>query len=280
MVFHLHLAKLQPMFRVLVFLHIRCRPAPLDNFSHMEAQQWVLDQNPTAGDQLVIVGHSYGGNRAVLFASQLKRLKLTLQISGLATIDPINWNSCNIKNIDLRCLAGRPTPCDQSSDIRAKANPVSSIPLSFTQTQGIDDGAFVSQCLRGYHFKNLPFDRLNYGHTTIDDSGEVFAGVDQKVVGLVGLADTPPLSISQLTVKKLKATSVVITWTTNLRAISFLQYGTTEAYMGTALATENVRLHTLTLSGLAPSTTYHYRVLSVAPGRQVASTLDATFITH
>lgn len=74
--------------------------------------------------------------------------------------------------------------------------------------------------------------------------------------------------------------SATVSWTTNVPAATRVQFGTTASYCcSTATDTAKVLSHSVTLTGLAPSTVYHYRVVSAdAFGNQVVSA-DQTFTT-
>jgi hypothetical protein len=75
------------------------------------------------------------------------------------------------------------------------------------------------------------------------------------------------------------AISAVITWTTSMPADGRVDYGTTSSYGGQAVGTDpNTTSHAVTLNGLSPETTYHYRCVSTnAYG--TAQTTDLTFAT-
>ena len=83
------------------------------------------------------------------------------------------------------------------------------------------------------------------------------------------------------TSQSVTANSVEITWILSESATGQVEYGTTNAY-GTLSSPENsftYSTHIQTLSGLTPSTTYHYRVKSTnQAGTQVVSG-DKTFTT-
>jgi hypothetical protein len=75
-------------------------------------------------------------------------------------------------------------------------------------------------------------------------------------------------------------TSATITWTTDEIANSQIAYGTTLPYSATTtLDTAGVMSHSETLSGLSPSTTYHYEVLSTDASSSSNMSPDATFTT-
>ena len=90
----------------------------------------------------------------------------------------------------------------------------------------------------------------------------------------------PPLEITQVAAGS-GSTSAVISWRTNNAADSGVEYGTPTPppYPSSVLNPALVTNHTVTLSGLTPSTPYHYRVTSVDQATQSASSADATFTT-
>src|SRR6266481_1535047 len=92
----------------------------------------------------------------------------------------------------------------------------------------------------------------------------------------------PPttLVISSLTATNPTDSGVVVTWTTNVATSSQVNYGATAAY-GTqsALNSSLVTSHSATLSGLSPSTLYHYQAVSVDGSNNQVSSADFTFTT-
>jgi len=87
----------------------------------------------------------------------------------------------------------------------------------------------------------------------------------------------PPV-ISQVQAGSITTSGATIGWTTDTPSSSQVEYGTTTAYgSSTTLDSALVTSHAQTLSGLAASTLYHFRVRSTdAFGNQSLST-DATF---
>src|SRR5262249_9389248 len=76
------------------------------------------------------------------------------------------------------------------------------------------------------------------------------------------------------------ASGATITWTTNEASDSQLDFGTTSSYgSSTSLNTALVTSHSAVLSGLAASTTYHYRVKSRDAAGNLAMSSDSTFAT-
>jgi phosphodiesterase/alkaline phosphatase D-like protein len=71
-----------------------------------------------------------------------------------------------------------------------------------------------------------------------------------------------------------------IGWTTNERATSQVEYGTTTAYGQTTTLNTNLTFnHPTRLSGLTPNTTYHYRVRSKDAAGNLTTSADYTFKT-
>lgn len=96
----------------------------------------------------------------------------------------------------------------------------------------------------------------------------------------VTVANTSPLVINNVAVSGVTAATATVSWTTNLSATSQVEYGTTSAYSSsTALDHSLVTAHSQTLSGLQPSTTYHFRVASTDSSGNVARSPDGTFTT-
>ena len=94
------------------------------------------------------------------------------------------------------------------------------------------------------------------------------------------LADTMPPVISAIASGSITSSGATITWTTDEAATSLVEYGTTTAY-GTSSALDSTlaTIHTRALSGLAPATTYHYRIKSADAAGNLATSGDNTFTT-
>jgi peroxiredoxin len=73
----------------------------------------------------------------------------------------------------------------------------------------------------------------------------------------------------------------IVTWTTNEPATSQIKYGKTEAYgLLTPLDEKRTTSHSVTLTGLDPNTTYHFRVVSKdAGGNEATLAENQTFQT-
>ena len=120
---------------------------------------------------------------------------------------------------------------------------------------------------RSYHFCKINIvnnDELQF--QAIDDGGAI---IDQFTV-----KRTPATAISDLQAGNITSGSATITWTTNLSSSSTVEYGLHTGYGSTATGAGGVTGHSVSLTGLAPGATYHYRAIS----NGVASA-DNTFTT-
>jgi hypothetical protein len=88
-----------------------------------------------------------------------------------------------------------------------------------------------------------------------------------------------PLVISSAAASTVTATSATITWTTSAAASSRVDYGGTAASDRVAVDGTLVTAHRLLLTGLIPSTTYHYRITSQNGAGASVSTDDLAFAT-
>ena len=93
--------------------------------------------------------------------------------------------------------------------------------------------------------------------------------------------DTKPPQVGVITVPKatLTNTSMVVTWTTSEPSITAIEYGLTTAYGQTAVAEGYRTEHRQLISGLAPDTTYHFRVKMIDAAGNVAYSRDRTRVT-
>jgi len=92
--------------------------------------------------------------------------------------------------------------------------------------------------------------------------------------------DTTPPTISNVAAVNVGSSAATIMWTTDERSDSQVEYGTTSAYgNSTLLDVSLVTSHSVTLTGLSPSTLYHYRVRSRDAAGNLAVSGDFTFTT-
>ncbi len=120
--------------------------------------------------------------------------------------------------------------------------------------------------------QNLALDATNTGQYPLNNIG-VSADADVLTAISLGSSNAFTYSVtSDLTDRAMPTiftgpqeliptgTSVTISWTTDERSTSLVEYGLTSGYGSSMADTALVTSHLVTLSGLQPNTTYHYRV--------------------
>ncbi|MDM7995935.1 MAG: fibronectin type III domain-containing protein [Acidobacteriota bacterium] len=101
-----------------------------------------------------------------------------------------------------------------------------------------------------------------------------------EVSATVAASDNQAPTITGVSASGITATGATISWTSNEAADSQVEYGTTLSYgTSTTLNSSLVTSHSQSLSGLAASTTYHYRVKSRDAAGNLATSGDYTFTT-
>jgi peroxiredoxin len=89
------------------------------------------------------------------------------------------------------------------------------------------------------------------------------------------------LLISGVTTSNPTDVSITINWKTDKPATSQVEYGTTGAYGSTTpLDQKQTNSHSITITGLKPTTTYHFRVKSKDASGSEATSQDQTFTTR
>jgi uncharacterized protein YjiK len=121
----------------------------------------------------------------------------------------------------------------------------------------------ISNTARSSDWQNASYasglDTLNtYG--SVEPQGDITAPVISSIVATPG------------------TTTASVTWSTNEAASSSVSYGLTTSY-GTVASSSATSTHSVSLSGLSPSTQYHYRVLAMDPTGNISTSTDATFTT-
>jgi type VI protein secretion system component Hcp len=92
--------------------------------------------------------------------------------------------------------------------------------------------------------------------------------------------DSRPPAITGITISDVTSSGATITWTTSEAADAQIEFGPTAAY-GSFTPRDATRGtgHTLTLSDLAPSTTYHFRILARDAADNLGTSDDYSFTT-
>ncbi len=89
---------------------------------------------------------------------------------------------------------------------------------------------------------------------------------------------TKPVILTKAVENILGSTATVV-WTTNENTTGTVEYGLTDAYGLSASSIESIKEHSVNLSGLISSTTYHYRLLVSDLSSNQTISADGTFTT-
>jgi glucose/arabinose dehydrogenase len=149
------------------------------------------------------------------------------------------------------------------------------------------DGVLVFSCTA-----NAPVDTsgagLEIGDNGMGDGGDYQTAIDDvrifsRELSPQEIADihnaTAPV-LSNIGATNVTQTSATVSWNTNIPSDSQVEYGSTTSYgQLTPLDNALVTNHSVTLSGLAAGTTYHFRVRSKNAVGNLAVSSDFTFIT-
>ena len=94
-------------------------------------------------------------------------------------------------------------------------------------------------------------------------------------------AGVTTLTISGIKTSNITDVSITISWVTDKPATSQMEYGTTDAYGSTTTLDQKLTTsHSITLTGLKPITTYHFKVKSEDASGNEATSQDQTFTTR
>jgi len=170
-----------------------------------------------------------------------------------------------------------------SGTVAVSANATDSVQMSSVQFQldGANLGAPVSGAGPTYQISWNTTTATSASHTltavATDSSGlsTTSASISVTVSNVV----SPP-AISAVSAYPTSSSTATITWTTTTASNSQVAYGLTSSY-GTlsTLETALVTSHSVTLSGLQASTTYHYQVQSTDSSGNLSTSADFTFTT-
>jgi Bacterial Ig domain/Lysyl oxidase len=120
---------------------------------------------------------------------------------------------------------------------------------------------------------------------TLNDTSPTIDGWDFSAIEVIPASSGPPPPgppvISNVASSGVTSTSATITWTTDIPSDSQVLYGPTLPYgQSTTLDATQVTSHSQTITGLSPSTPYHFAVQSTGgSSNQTATSTDNQFTT-
>ncbi|MEO6513404.1 MAG: galactose oxidase-like domain-containing protein [Candidatus Saccharimonadales bacterium] len=205
------------------------------------------------------------------------------------TTDKFNFAAIEI-------LSGTPpapdtTPPSAPANLNANAVSPNQVNLSWTASTDnvgvtgyrlIRDGVQVGVTTTATTFNDTTVSAsTQYAYTVraYDPSNNVSADSNLVTVNTPA-ADTTPPAITAINASAITQTNATINWNTDEPATSQVEYGLDTAYgANTTLDTNRLMAHSQSLTGLAASTTYHYRVKSTDASANSAVSADNTFTT-
>jgi hypothetical protein len=120
-----------------------------------------------------------------------------------------------------------------------------------------------------------PFTVRIYANDTVSNNLDPYPTIDTSKQ----IDNTPPV-ISLLATDNISIDSVLISWSTNENATSYIEYGPTSSYGFWFNSSTYVTSHRCTLSGLSSGTTYYYHVISSDVAGNQNTSLNETFTTN
>lgn len=134
--------------------------------------------------------------------------------------------------------------------------------------------------INSYQLNNLPDGFTYYFVTTAYDLSGNESGYSNEASKTLVVNDITPPTISGVYESNITTTTATINWATDEPSDSLVRYGTTTSYgYTTPLDSNMVNGHIITLSGLSPSTLFHYQVVSKDPSGNESVSGDYTFTT-
>jgi hypothetical protein len=143
---------------------------------------------------------------------------------------------------------------------------------------GLSDTVLVDQKINGGQWVSLgTYNFANSGVENISLSDNANGWVVADAVRFVSISVLP--EITDVTASNITSTSALITWTTDQAADSLVEYGTTSGnYLNSEYDSAMLTSHSISLTGLIPSTTYYYIVTS-SNANGTATSIEYTFST-
>ena len=203
-----------------------------------------------------------GGNAGIVFSGIQSATDPDLCATGGVGV---TWNAPSSWNDD--CTAG----CDRGFHVLrdgsaitsgGRAGPLTASATSCTDTSGTV-GISYAYAVEAFNHEA----ETSTGNTSI-------SAADRADDGLVPVLTAGPSASSAV------SSSFTVTWTTDEPSDSRLEYGLTAGYGSTAFDATPVTAHSLTVTGLSPTTEYHFRAGSTDPcGNGPTWSADGTVTT-
>lgn len=157
-------------------------------------------------------------------------------------------------------------------------NATSTVNYGTTASYGTSSSSAVSTTNHSIVLSGLSGSTTYHFQVASGDTAYNYATSTDYTFTTTEAPDTTPPVISSIA-SSTTETTATITWTTNESATSTVNFGATLGY-GTASSSSSLTTsHSITLSSLTPSTTYHFQVSSGDASYNYATSTDLTFTT-
>ncbi len=213
----------------------------------------------------------------------------------VATISPNSFNLASQVNLDISIANHTPDTMLWVRVMRPSTNyTVNGISVGGWSDTTTDSGATLTggsisgssnldfQLAVATELSNSPSEAWDVQVSTDANGTGAIACTGNRSTSVQGsLQDSGNIVISNIQVSQISTSSAVISWDTDNVTSSVVHYGTTTSYgKNTAVSTSLVLAHQLTLTGLAPNSTYHFQVGGKDQNGNVAASADSTFLTQ
>lgn len=135
----------------------------------------------------------------------------------------------------------------------------------------LDSGSSASVSL------NINFSQAPNSSTWLVDAGGTNCSGNLDIT-VYDSSSNPPVTMSDITISNLSATSATISWTTNQNSTASIDYGTTSGYGSTLTDGTSSTSHSFNITGLSANTRYHFNTKSIG-SVNTAQSGDQTFTT-
>jgi hypothetical protein len=162
-----------------------------------------------------------------------------------------------------------------------------SITASASDNVGVSNVQYkIDGTLVGSAITTAPY-TYTWNTTSATNASHTIVAVAKDAAGNTGTSTTITVTvdnagptISGISVSGITSNGATIGWTTNKAATTQIVFGTTASY-GSSSTFNNAQTtsHSVTLSALAASTTYHYAVQSISANNVLTTSADQTFTT-
>jgi hypothetical protein len=164
-------------------------------------------------------------------------------------------------------------------NITLSANATDNVGVASVQFQvdGVNSGAAITTAPYTYIWDTTA--ATNAAHTITAIAKDAAGNTTTTGPTTVTVDNAAPV-ISAVTATVITQSAATITWSTDKATTSQIDYGITTSYgTSTPFNSTQTTSHSISLSGLAANTTYHYHVKSISNNNMLGTSADFTFTT-